>query len=87
MKCVCGGALEEGFLPDFSQGSVWSTTWIAGVPDTRKSIGETLRTGAGVRAKGEAVYVVEAFRCISCGRLDLFARKPPNPSATPARTD
>jgi hypothetical protein len=87
MKCVCGGPLEEGFLPDFSQGSTWTTTWIAGPPDTKKSITETLRTGAGVRAKGEAVYAVEAYRCTSCGRLELYARNPPNPSATPARAD
>jgi hypothetical protein len=86
-KCVCGGALEVGFLPDFSQASTWVTTWIAGAPDTKKSITETLRTGAGVRAKGEAVFVVEAYRCTSCGRLELYANKPPNPSASPARAD
>ena len=63
MQCVCGGSLEPGFIPDFSQQAVWTTTWIAGAPDTSKPLLEVLRTGAGVRVKGSMVRSIEAFRC------------------------
>jgi hypothetical protein len=86
MQCVCGGSLEPGFIPDFSQQAVWTTTWIAGAPDTSKPLLEVLRTGAGVRVKGSMVRSIEAFRCTACGRLELYARAEPDPSATPARS-
>lgn len=84
-RCACGGALEEGFIPDFAQQAVWATTWIKGEPDQGKSIKEIMLTGAGIKANGADVRVVEALRCTSCGRLDLYARDKPHPSTTPAR--
>ena len=83
--CVCGGTLEEGFIPDFGHNAVWAATWIAGEPEQGKSFKELLTTGGGIRASGVDVRVVEAFRCTTCGRLDLFARDKPHPSTTPAR--
>jgi hypothetical protein len=86
MNCLCGGHLETGFIPDFAQQAVWTTVWLAGSPNTSKPLLEVLRTGAGVRATGSMVRTVEAFRCTTCGRLELYARQEPNPSATPARS-
>jgi len=86
MQCSCGGALERGFLPDFSGPATWATVWLRGEPNTRKPMLEVLRTGAGVRANADDVRVVEAHRCTTCGRLELYARVAPDPSSTPART-
>jgi len=85
MRCPCGGALEEGFIPDFAHNAVWATTWIKGEPDQGKSFKEVLTTGAGIRGSGSDVRVVEAFRCQSCGRLELYARDKAHPSTTMAR--
>ena len=86
MRCPCGGGLEEGFVPDFSQGASWTSVWIAGQPTTSKPLGQVLRTGAGVRVDGRDVKVIEAWRCGACGRLELYARRSPDPSTTPARS-
>jgi hypothetical protein len=33
MKCTaCGGALEDGFIPDTGFAQTWIATWIAGAP-------------------------------------------------------
>jgi hypothetical protein len=84
-SCRCGGALEPGFIPDFTQGAVWATTWIKGAPERGKSFKELVTTGAGVRASGTDVRFIDAMRCVSCGRLELFAREKPDPSTTPVR--
>ncbi len=86
MKCGCGGTLEEGFIPDFAHVASWSSVWIGGAPTTSKSLGQLIRTGAGVRVDGRPVKRIEAWRCEACGRLELYARHDPDPSTTPARS-
>jgi hypothetical protein len=69
-KCSsCGGtALEPGFIEDSGEGSRGYARWIAG-PLERGIFG-------GARRMGKQRWQIEAFRCTSCGHLDLFAHKP-----------
>ncbi|KAB8168755.1 hypothetical protein FH609_007475 [Streptomyces sp. 3MP-14] len=65
----CGSREREpGFLEDLGQGAKGYTRWIAGALD-RGVFG-------GARLMGRQRWVVEAWRCRGCGRLDLYAREP-----------
>jgi hypothetical protein len=60
----CGGVLEDGFLLDRAQGANLTATWIAGEPE--KSF------WSGLQLKGRATFRVTAYRCMQCGRLELY---------------
>lgn len=79
MKCAaCGGAdLEDGFLPDVGTAQTWVALWAPGMPSTKKSFWERVRSGGGVSLAESEVKVVEAKRCKGCGFLALFANRPP----------
>lgn len=65
----CGRhGLEPGFIEDSGQGSRGYARWIAG-PLKRGFLG-------GARLMGKQRWQIEAFRCPSCGHLDLYAREP-----------
>lgn len=86
MKCTaCGGALEEGFIPDTGTAQTWVALWVAGTPSTKKGFWERVRSGGGVSLEGQDVKAIEARRCVSCGHLELFATRPPEPGASLAR--
>ena len=86
MKCTsCGGALEDGFLPDTGTAQTWAAVWIAGSPSTNKGLWERLRTGGGVSMEGVEAKAIDARRCVSCGHLELYATRPPEPGSTLAR--
>jgi hypothetical protein len=63
----CGQELlDEGFVEDMGQASQGYARWVAG-PLERGLFG-------GAKLMGRSRYAIEAFRCRSCGHLELFAR-------------
>ncbi|HVI02157.1 MAG TPA: hypothetical protein VM869_25765 [Enhygromyxa sp.] len=85
-KCAaCGGSLELGFIPDVGTAQSWLAIWVAGTPSTDKSFWERLRTGGGVSLEDVEAKVIDAKRCTSCGRLELFATRAPEPGTTLVR--
>jgi hypothetical protein len=86
MKCTaCGGALEDGFLPDVGTAQTWVAVWIAGSPSTAKSTWERIRSGGGVKLEDVDAKVIDARRCTACGHLELFATRSPEPGSTLAQ--
>ncbi len=77
LKCSCGGSLEEGFIPDFGMFATWVSVWFPGEPSTLKGVLDRIKTGAGIATESKDAKMVEALRCQTCGKLDLYARMPP----------
>jgi len=67
MTCThCGGGqLEAGFIEDSGQSSKGYARWIAGTLD-RGIFG-------GARLLGRQRWQVDAYRCVNCAHLELFA--------------
>ena len=65
----CGGGLEAGFIPDFNHGQSQSRpgAWVEGEPKRSFWFGTSLR--------GRQRHQITAFRCRSCGYLELYANK------------
>lgn len=78
-RCVaCAVDLVPGFLPEATGGMFVATSWHPGEPTTAKETWvQRLASPGGVRFAREEVLAVEAWRCPACGRLDLFANRPP----------
>ena len=86
MKCTaCGGALEDGFIPDTGTAQTWVAVWIAGSPSRSQGIWERIRTGGGVSLEGVQAKAIDARRCAGCGHLELYATRDPEPGSTLAR--
>ncbi|GJF32063.1 hypothetical protein KNE206_47630 [Kitasatospora sp. NE20-6] len=70
LKCTqCGvPGLEQGFVEDTGEGSRGYARWIAGALE-RGIFG-------GAKRLGRPRWQIDAFRCPSCGHLELFAVKP-----------
>ena len=87
MKCTaCGGALEDGFLPDMGHAQVWAAVWVAGHPSTKMSFWERFRSGGGVSLEDVEARTIDAKRCTACGHLELYATRPPEPGTHTAGT-
>ena len=64
--CVkCGGPLEEGFIGDFTDGTVKQSTWFEGKA--------TDEYGFGLRVEHRGRLPIEVFRCTGCGFLEMYA--------------
>ena len=88
-KCSCGGSMTEGFIPDFGDmAATWVSQFVAGAPKTRASAVAKFFRGHGAAGWDEGdAWAITAFRCESCGRLDLFAKNRPDPELRhPPRT-
>jgi predicted nucleic-acid-binding Zn-ribbon protein len=57
----CGGVMEEGYVPDRPEDKVWPDIWVEGNPGYK-----------GVEKSGRK-YRIQAWRCMSCGYLELYA--------------
>lgn len=68
-KCTqCGTVeLEPGFIEDAGEHSRGYARWIAG-PLERGIFG-------GAKRMGRPRWQIEAYRCPTCGHLELFARQ------------
>jgi hypothetical protein len=88
MKCTaCGGALEDGFIPDIGHAVTWVAVWIAGEPSIDKGFWERLRSGAGVSLDDVDAKAIVAKRCRECGHLELYANHKPEQGMSLARAN
>ena len=72
---ACRGAMKEGYLPDHSQGTWLQASWCAGAPEERTIFG--VQTGVK-KVDRKGLLPIEAWRCSSCGLVQLYAPgKPP----------
>jgi hypothetical protein len=62
----CGGRMEQGFILDNTYGARVVSHWAAGPPS--KSF------WTGTKA-ADSTVPVGAFRCASCGFLEMYARR------------
>jgi hypothetical protein len=84
MKCTaCGGALIAGFIPDIGHAQTWLAVWVAGAPATAKGLWDRIQSAGGVMMEGVDAAVIDAHRCVSCGHLELYATRRPEPGTTP----
>ena len=67
MSCPkCNGDMEAGFVPDFSYGSVFCSSWVEG--DAEKGwLG-------GVKTKNRTKIAITTYRCTNCGFLESYAQ-------------
>ena len=63
----CDGEMEQGFVLDEIPGGQIASRWAGGIPRT------SFWTGVKAVPANE-VIPVGAFRCASCGYLELYAR-------------
>lgn len=69
--------MEVGFVPELA-GQILCSVWHPGAPTTaKKSWTERLASPGGIRYAADEVLAIEAYRCPDCGRLELFALRPP----------
>ena len=67
MNCPkCHGAMEPGFLPDFTYGAIIPSSWIEGTPE-KNWIGST-------KIKDKRKIAISTLRCVKCGFLELYAK-------------
>ena len=64
----CPGNMVEGFIIDTIHGGYLVPRWIEGRPE--KS------WWAGLKTKGKEHFLVETYRCTSCGLLRSYANEP-----------
>jgi len=67
----CGSGQEPGFLLDRSDTLRCDALWISGEP-VKPSL-----FSFGVSVKGRTRFSVRAWRCTTCGKLELYADMPP----------
>lgn len=64
----CGSEMQDGFLLDRGDLEVrHPAVWVAGPP--KKSL------WMGTKIEGREVFEIASRRCVSCGFLELYARK------------
>lgn len=74
----CHGAMELGFVPEATLGGFFVSVWHPG-DATRdgKSWSERLASPGGIRYARDTVLAIDAWRCGTCGHVELFANRPP----------
>lgn len=66
----CAGAMAVGYLLDKGhQNVVNHAAWVDGTPEVIRFLGMF----AGYRTKGRRLLKIDAFRCVKCGYLELYA--------------
>ncbi len=77
-KCSCGGRLRLGFVPDFAERARYVSLFVGGRPQARKSLLAKMFKGFGIEDWDEDdVWMLSAYRCDACGRVEFFAVDPP----------
>ncbi len=61
----CGGAMEEGFLLEFTHGSLIQSRWLEGKPERAH--------WTGLKTRGRQELTVMTYRCETCGFLESYA--------------
>ena len=74
----CDAAMERGFVPEITPNNIACTVWHPGAPTTvKQNWRERLASPGGVRYGRDEVLAIDAYRCPKCGRVELFALRPP----------
>lgn len=63
----CHGVLREGFVADYSHGMVIPGRWVKGKPQHS--------FWWGTRLRDRIMFRMTAYRCESCGYVELYARE------------
>jgi hypothetical protein len=63
--------MQEGFVPDSTYGAVLQAGWFPGPPKESRFLG--IPTGKKIDRAG--LLPMQAWRCSSCGLVQLFAPK------------
>jgi hypothetical protein len=68
----CGGSMEDGSVVDFRRNMATAGEWVAG---------EVVASGWTGALKNAERFVIDAYRCVDCGSLKLYARTRSSSSA------
>ena len=68
----CGTEMEQGFIPDATQGAVVQTCWHQGTAESKTFLG--IETGTGIKYDRTNMMPVTACRCTRCGLLKFYAK-------------
>ena len=63
----CSKTMDRGHIPDAGQGMFLQSSWAPGDPEVRRFFG-------GIKYRREDQIPLTAYRCTSCGLVELFAR-------------
>jgi predicted nucleic-acid-binding Zn-ribbon protein len=63
----CQKTMEEGHVPDIASGHATQSAWAPGAADRRRFFG-------GIRLKKTELIPFSAYRCPSCGYVELYAK-------------
>lgn len=62
----CSSAMEAGFIPDFTYGTILPSSWVEGVPE---------KNWRGlIKTRDRRNIAITAERCTGCGFLEMYAR-------------
>ncbi len=67
---LCRGAMEAGWLLDYTNAGPRRTEWVAGTP--KPSV------WTGISLRNTRRYTMESFRCTQCGFVASYATAPAN---------
>jgi hypothetical protein len=83
MKCRCGGEMEQGFVPDHGDvAATWVSVWVRGAPEVKQGWWKKVNSGFGVVWEEQDAWALDAWRCGTCGLVDLVALRRPTPGTT-----
>lgn len=74
--CVtCQHQMEPGFIPDLGRSAIYQAIWYPGEPQGQedKLLGFNLAPEGAVEVDLGEGKPITSFRCVNCGRLELFA--------------
>lgn len=64
----CNSLLARGHIPDVAHGAVLESSWAPGDAQSRKFLG-------GIKYQRDELIPLVAFRCPSCGFVELYAQE------------
>jgi hypothetical protein len=73
MTCPkCQGAMETGFILDYTYAGRMVSSWIEGEPESATLFGRKVPGLA--KMKGRRIIEAATYRCTACGYLESYAR-------------
>lgn len=63
----CDKPMDRGHLPDVAHGQVLRSGWAPGDAESRRFVG-------GIKYRADQVIPLVAYRCPTCGYVELYAR-------------
>lgn len=72
---TCQHHMELGFIPDLGRSAIYEAIWYPGEPkgQEEKLLGFNVSPEGAVDVDLGAGKAIRSFRCVNCGRLELFA--------------